>query len=371
MRNYGKCFAENLRRQRQKLGLTQRQLADAVGFSEKTVSKWEREASIPDISTLFRLCELLHMSFERLFSDDDEICFLGIDGGGTKTELALADREGKILTSIRVDCCNPIDIGIDSAEEILRPAIEKLCEGRRMASIIAFAGIAGGTSADMRPKLTGFFADFGFRAFEVDSDNMNILAAGLGDGDGITLILGTGICSYSKFEGKIERVAGWGYLIDDGGSAYNIGRDGLAAVFRVLDGSGEKTLLTDEAERIFPDGIQRLLGRIYNERKKLVASFAPAVFRAAAAHDSVAEGILRSNMAFAAKVIETSGKRFPDGARIPVILAGGLTNEELTPGYLKAALGDSGRYDLRILDRAPVNGAVTLAMKIFEKENGK
>lgn len=368
MENYKKCFAENLRRQRQKLGLTQSGLAELLGFSEKTVSKWEREASIPDIATLFKLCGLLHISFEHLFSSDDEVYFLGIDGGGTKTEFLLSDREGNTVRSLRSDCCNPIDIGIDAAQRILRTGIETVCEGYRMASVILFAGIAGGTSADMRPRLTTFFADFGFRSFTVDSDNMNILSAGLLDADGITLILGTGICSYSKVGGEIRRVGGWGYLIDDGGSAYNIGRDGLAAVFRAQDGSGEETLLTEEIEKMYPDGTTQLLGQLYEERKKLIASFAPAVYRAAREHDGVAERILRANMAFAAKVIGTSGKRFPGGVRIPVVIAGGLTHEELTLTYLKAALGDPERYELKILDRAPVGGAVRLAMKMWEKE---
>ncbi|MFQ9147986.1 MAG: hypothetical protein ACLR5G_06880 [Eubacteriales bacterium] len=44
--------------------------------------------------------------------------------------------------------------------------------------------------------------------------------AGLGREDGIKVILGTGICAFSQIHGKREKVAGWGYFIDDGGSAY-------------------------------------------------------------------------------------------------------------------------------------------------------
>ena len=69
--------------------------------------------------------------------------------------------------------------------------------------------------------------------------------AGLGREDGIKVILGTGICAFSQIHGKREKVAGWGYLIDDGGSATNIDRDALHAYFGVFNGSGEVPQLTE------------------------------------------------------------------------------------------------------------------------------
>ena len=49
-------------------GWTQKQLADEVCISDKTVSKWERGAGCPDISLLSRLCELLGIELEALIS---------------------------------------------------------------------------------------------------------------------------------------------------------------------------------------------------------------------------------------------------------------------------------------------------------------
>ena len=39
--------------------MTQKELGEALGFSEKTISKWECGAAIPDVDTLFSLCDLL------------------------------------------------------------------------------------------------------------------------------------------------------------------------------------------------------------------------------------------------------------------------------------------------------------------------
>ena len=48
-------FLENLRSERKKRSLTQSQVAEALGISDKTYSKWETGENEPDISSLCRL----------------------------------------------------------------------------------------------------------------------------------------------------------------------------------------------------------------------------------------------------------------------------------------------------------------------------
>ena len=54
-------------RKRKELGLTQEQLATALGISFQAVSKWENEISSPDISTLPLLADLFGISVDELF----------------------------------------------------------------------------------------------------------------------------------------------------------------------------------------------------------------------------------------------------------------------------------------------------------------
>lgn len=58
----GKFISE----ERKRKGYTQRQLADILGISDKTVSKWERGNGFPDISLLLPLCEELDISVNEL-----------------------------------------------------------------------------------------------------------------------------------------------------------------------------------------------------------------------------------------------------------------------------------------------------------------
>ena len=65
----GKYIAEK----RKGLGLTQKQLAEKLGMSDKSVSKWERGVCLPDVSVYMELCEILGISINEFFAGED-IC---------------------------------------------------------------------------------------------------------------------------------------------------------------------------------------------------------------------------------------------------------------------------------------------------------
>ena len=365
MKDYAKNFSGNLRRLRKSEHLTQKELADLLQYSEKTISKWECGSCIPDIEVLFEISKVFKIKIENLFSNSD-LYFLGIDGGGTKTELALADADGNIIRTYITDCCNPIDIGIKESKRVLENAIYEICDDIPFSSISCFAGIAGGTSADMKDGLKEFFDQFGFRAVDNDSDNKNIIALGLGENDGITVVMGTGVCVFVQKNKKHKRIAGWGYLIDNGGSGYNLGRDALHAYFSAYDKTGAETTLTQEIEKICPGGVQIVVGQIYSGGKKAVASFAPAVFSAIEKGDALAIGILEKNINEVVRFIKVAASEF-HLEKIPVVLAGGLTNHEIVVESIKHALNDD-RLEIKKLKKSPVYGAVDIAFKLAEKD---
>ncbi len=364
MRSYEECFAKNLQHLRRERGLSQRALGHLIGFSDKAVSKWERGGGIPDISVLYALCEVFSVRLDDLFTEGS-VYFLGIDGGGTKTLMVLTDENGNILREEKSEGCNPIDIGLEAAKSRLRAAIGSICRGIPLGKISVFAGIAGGTSADNKPALTAFFRELGFLCYESDSDNRSIIAAGLGRKNGVSLILGTGICAFRQKDGVRERFSGWGYLFDNGGSGYNIGRDGITAHFEALHGLAPKTLISDLLEKEERDP-QALLGALYGGGKRKIASYARVVYEAAGKGDAVARAILARNMAFAASVIEAASEGLCE-ERIPVVLTGGLTAEEETLRLLRASLKNPSRYELFVLSVPPVRGSLILARELFER----
>ena len=63
----GKYIAEK----RKNLGMTQKQLAEKIGMSDKSVSKWERGICLPDVSLYFDLCSILGISINEFLAGED------------------------------------------------------------------------------------------------------------------------------------------------------------------------------------------------------------------------------------------------------------------------------------------------------------
>ena len=51
---------------RKEQGMTQLELAEKMGVTDKAVSKWERDLSFPDVSSIPKLAEILHVSVDEL-----------------------------------------------------------------------------------------------------------------------------------------------------------------------------------------------------------------------------------------------------------------------------------------------------------------
>lgn len=363
MDTYESRFAYNINRLRIKSHLTQKQFADKLGYSEKTVSKWECVGSVPNISTLYKIVNILNVNIDELFRDNC-VYFLGVDGGGTKTDFVLTDEKFNIVKEVKSCGCNPVDIGVEAAKGVLKKGIYEVCEGIPFSDIVLFAGLAGGASANMQGELKEFFAQFGFRHFSNGSDTVNIVSAGLGDADGVIIIMGTGSCAIAQHDGIRDRVSGWGYLFDDGGSGYCVARDALAAAFRYIDGSGEYTKFASAVLKGYNDP-QELLGALYKGNKKFIASFCPLVFECAEDGDEVCIGIIKKNMQFAANIIKTAAEK-TGHKKVKVVAAGGLSRVPMAMNYLGDALADKSNYDLTVLDERPVMGALLCAKKLSD-----
>ena len=56
---------------RKSLGMTQKQLAEKLNMSDKSVSKWERGICLPDVSVYMELCEILGISINEFLAGED------------------------------------------------------------------------------------------------------------------------------------------------------------------------------------------------------------------------------------------------------------------------------------------------------------
>ena len=240
-------FAKRLIKARKAHGYTQRELAEKIGYSEKAISKWECGGAIPPAEVLVDLAAVLHTTIGALLEAEGAVkYYLGIDGGGTKTAFLLEDEQGREIGALTLGSTNPNDVGMDTCLSRLREGILAVTAGLSLAEVAVFAGIAGGgVSGNNAVHIKKSLDGYGFGVVGNGSDAESLVELALHGGDGVALIAGTGTVAFAQNGGVLHRVSGWGYLLDGGGSAYDLARDALSASLRHIDGRGEPTVLTE------------------------------------------------------------------------------------------------------------------------------
>lgn len=354
-----KIFAQNLKAARKAAELTQRELAEKIGYSEKSVSKWESGNTVAPGAMLPEIARVLCTDIDSLFALNGEAeFFLGIDGGGTKTEFVLADKNGRETKRITLTAANPVDIGIDGCIDLLRRGIYGVCGMTLIRKTSLYAGIAGGSVGDNAEKIKKALKPLGFLSVGVGSDIVTAYAAGLGSSDGISVIMGTGSVVYAKCKGESFRMGGYGYIFGDPGSGFDIGRDGIIASLKAEEGREKDTVLLKKIKKKYNSDVFSALPIFYRDGRREIASVAPLVFEAEAEGDTTAKEILENNMRKLADRINTAAKEFDGETR--AVLSGSISRQfETVKKYLLPHTDKKVRVELSL--RTPVEGALILA----------
>lgn len=291
---------------------------------------------------------------------------IGIDGGGTKTALVLAEADGRLRNACRGLGSNPADIGLEECENRLRSELDELLRGfggRDAVVDSVYAGIAGSANEKTKAAVGVILRRLLPNARRVDngSDAFNAL---YGEAEeGIALIAGTGSSAFVLTRDGTHQVGGWGYLVDDAGSGFRVGADALKAAYRSYDGRGEKTLLEELCARRLELPLGEAIPRIYEGGKRYIATFAFAVLEAAHAGDAIAERILSDAAAALADHLRAC-LRFTSVRPAVAVVSGGLIENDEVLESVRSALGDR-KNDVRLVrpDVAPVYGALVKAAR--------
>jgi N-acetylglucosamine kinase-like BadF-type ATPase len=291
--------------------------------------------------------------------------FIGIDGGGTKTTAALCCNQGQILAHAVADASNVLSRPWDEVEQTLRRLIEQVIRQagavRDEIDAILF-GLAGADRPQVkRLILTAFEYDF-LDKLHVDNDAIPALFSGTWGAPGVVLIAGTGSIAYGlSGSGRRYRVGGWGYLVGDEGSGFDLGRQAVSAVMREFDGRGKRTMLTELLLSHYAiDSAEEVIHRLYgaaNPRKEL-AEASVLVETAAKRGDEVALSLV--DRAAEALVELANTCRAKTKEPLPVVLAGGLLASDT---LLRQRVRAASLFDTVIPVVPPVVGCLVLALE--------
>ena len=259
---------------------------------------------------------------------------LGLDGGGTKTVVAVAGPTGQVVAMTHGSGLDPT-AGLD-------------WEPRMVAMLRPFAPVAAAVLGlpyfsevpAISARQTAVAQSVLGAGAEVVNDVGVAYEGALGGAEGVLVLAGTGSMAWARGPSGIARCGGWGDVFGDEGSGYWIGREALSRVSRHLDGRQNA-----------PGLATGLLGALGIAGSELIAwTYAQAQPRAAvaglarhvaglAAHDPDAGEIMARAAAQLVELAQAAGRNAGLAPGCPWSFAGGVFGSAVVRATVTAAMG--------------------------------
>jgi N-acetylglucosamine kinase-like BadF-type ATPase len=224
--------------------------------------------------------------------------YLGLDGGGTKTEAALVDRTGRVVAETRGGAANPLRSSFAHAFTALDDVAARAlaAAGAESADVLAVcAGFAGAGQPRVAQRVAAFLTTrFRQAAIETLTDLDIALESIAADGPAVVLVSGTGSAAFGRdADGRTARAGGWGPWFSDEGSAFDIGRSALAALARAHDDASPSDPLADAITSLLgADRWEKVVERVRRRPLDSLPALFPAVASAADAGSDRARRVL-------------------------------------------------------------------------------
>ena len=312
---------------------------------------------------------------------DPRAAVVAVDGGNSKTDLALVARSGDLLALVNGPTISHQRVPIETGMERLRGFVG---QARRRAGVTgpiqvgSFCLAGADFPRDVRLLRDAIGAQDVANRVEVRNDAFAALRAGSPSGWGVVVICGAGVNAVGVGpDGREARLAGIGDLSGDWGGGMGVGQEALAAAVRARDGRGSPTSLAAVVPQALgkrrPIDVTRAMydGRMSQRR---LEDLAPLVFAAAAEGDSVARAIVDRLADELAVMAVAIARRLRVASRdVDVVLTGGVFRTEEQGFYarlderLRAGLPNAR---VRRLTERPVLGAALIGLDALGVSRG-
>jgi N-acetylglucosamine kinase-like BadF-type ATPase len=227
---------------------------------------------------------------------------LAVDGGNAKTDVALLDATGGLLSLVRGGGSSAHHLGVEGAiavlEDLLGKAVARagIDPSARPLAARAYLLLAGADLPEERATLQSAVEQLKWSArLVVDNDTLALLRAGTDRGWGVAVVSGAGInCLGRAPDGTEIRFLSLGEISGDWGGGVDMGLAALAAAARSADGRGPHTTLQTGVAEHFGLAGPLELSRALHLRQIPAArlgELAPVIL-SASEEDPVAAGIV-------------------------------------------------------------------------------
>ncbi len=297
---------------------------------------------------------------------------LAIDAGGTKTDLLWSSEDGQVLARVQGEGMNLAATSPSVWQSTLVQLLQRAgVESQRIEAVCA--GVAGYTLPDRRRRFERLLRkQFAPARVLVLADYAIALEGATEGAPGVLVIAGTGAIACGRDrEGNLRRAGGWGFLLDDEGSGFWIGREALRAALAAREGWGEPTCLCDQlADALGSADTGHWLSALYRAEnpQSWIAALAPWVSQCAEEGDAVAQRILQEAAQHLAQRVLQLERMLSLPEDFPVCIVGGVWKSLMVRQHFLQQLRQEmphWRGEVQPPKRSPVEGALLIAQRLL------
>jgi len=244
---------------------------------------------------------------------------VGVDAGGTSTTATAHDWETcSLLGSGKSGYGNAL-VAYDTAMNHLKEAISLAISGLQGQCRFILVGAAGATSGGLNERMAAELSEVFHCQVAVETDALLALEGALEGGDGVLLVSGTGSIAQGRKDGRLLTAGGWGNLVGDEGSGYDLVRRTIRLMTEDSDrGRPERPVCRMVREFFGLADTRQVIGYLHSHVKADIAKASPIVEKAASAGDSDAARFLMEAGDALADLVQCLSTRLnlPDGFRL-------------------------------------------------------
>jgi N-acetylglucosamine kinase-like BadF-type ATPase len=295
--------------------------------------------------------------------------FLGIDGGGTKTEALIADEHGVLLGRCTAGPSNPLFSPQLTTLTSLSQVVNSVLHGYDRSQVVSAAVCVPGVESVFPKEKLAHEVDLLQTVLDISGDDFSTFFGALGKRYGIVVAAGTGsFATGIDSQGKVVQTGGWGPLLGDEGSGYAIGKDAVRAIVAAAETNGSPTLLSELILKHFQIHnyieLRSLIYRSTNYQNE-ISALVPFVLKAAQMKDKIAQTILsQAGIDLAALAVNTAHKLHLIGEEKHIAITGGLVHlgDYLLQPFRTTILNDLGdEYQVSLPLFNPAIGSLLVA----------
>lgn len=296
--------------------------------------------------------------------------YIGVDGGGTKTLGILTNANGELIKKVKLGAGNIAVLGSKLAKQLIHDLINSLVSETEIKEIawatFAFAGLG---REKEKKAVRDIIASAGIEKFSVMTDAEILYYSIFEERSGILVASGTGSVCIIKDKNILRQIGGWGYILGDEGSGFDIGKKAIRKTVAEWQAKKWPSFMTKQLLEFYNvRDTEELLSMLYSKTnpQNLISSCAKLICEQSKKNDSDALEIVKSAAKSLLKLALAAVEQIKINPPYELALTGSILDESSAVFNEFKKLAQEERIGFKVVkpDLSPEAGAVLNSIKM-------